>query len=47
MKANSYTSHLSYKALRYLDYNQSYHNLSRTFYKVLRIFVTTFNDERV
>ena len=46
MKANSYTSHLSYKALRYLDYNQSY-NLSRTFYKVLRIFVTTFNDERV
>ena len=28
MKANSYTSYLRYKALRYLHYNQSYHNLS-------------------
>ena len=47
MKAYSFTSHLSHKALIYLHKNQSYRNLSRISYKVLRIFVTTFNDKRV
>ena len=50
MKANSYTYYLSYKALRYLHYNHGrviiiYQWISFKL-KVLRIFGTTFNDER-